>query len=148
MAMNIKLFLVAALLAMVSFVASAQDAKPYKEGPVTVVTSVHIKEGQFEHYMTYLSKTYKPLMEEAKKAGVIVDWGVYTTDGRKPGDPDMYLTVTYANMGSLDGLDEKMETLVKKVTGLNLDQADSAMAERGSMREILGSETIRQLLLN
>jgi hypothetical protein len=34
-----------------------------------------------------------------------------------------------------------------KVTGQNRGQASAAMADRGAMREILGSETIREVIL-
>jgi hypothetical protein len=101
--MKRMLMLFAALLVFAAVNVSAQ-VKAYKEGPVSVVTSVKIKPGQDDNYLTYLDATYKPLMEEFKKAGIIVGYAVYTTDARTPNDPDMYLVVTYPNMASLDGL--------------------------------------------
>lgn len=122
----------------------AQD-RAYTEGTVSVVTSVKIMDGQGEAYMNYLAKTYKPLMEAQKKAGNVLDYSVYRTQARTPNDPDMYLVVTYANMAAFDGLADRTEPVMKEVTGLNREQAAAAGVERGKMRQILGSEMIRQL---
>ena len=106
-----------------------------------------MKDGQWDAYMAYLKDSYKPLLEEQKKAGVIVDYAVYGTTPRSPGDPNLYLSVVYANMASLDGLEDKTEPLVAKVLGQTRAQGEKAYAERSSMREILGTELIRQLNL-
>lgn len=125
----------------------AQEARPYTEGPVTVVTSVKIHDGQFDNYMDYLAKTYKPVMEAQKKAGLVLSWSVHTTQARNPKEADMYLVVTYPNMASFDGLDDKAEAASRSVTGQDRAAANVAYADRGKMREILGSELIRELVL-
>ena len=144
--MKRMLMLCAALFVFAAVNVSAQD-RAYKEGPVSVVTAVKVKPGQDDNYLAYLDATYKPLMEEFKKAGIILSYAVYSADPHNPNEADMYLVVTYPNMASLDGLDEKTEPLMTKVTGKTRSQANVAMADRGAMREILGSETIRELLL-
>ena len=57
--------------------ALADDSKSYTEGTVTNVSSVRTKPGMFDAYMKWLDTTYKQLMEEEKKAGIIVDYAVY-----------------------------------------------------------------------
>jgi len=47
-----------------------------------------------------------------------------------------------------DGLDVRSEPLMEKVTKQSREQANQSMADRGSMREILGTETIREAILN
>ena len=126
--------------------ANAQE-RNWKEGPVSVVTAVKIMQGQDEKYINFLATTYKPMMEEQKKAGIIVAYRIYDASARNPDNADMYLVVTYPNMASFDGLNEKTEPLMKKVTGQTRDQAAAASAERNSMRIILGSEMIREVLL-
>lgn len=135
------------LLALVATGVSAQEERKYTEGAVMSVTSVRVKDGQFEAYMSYLAASYKPLLEEQKKAGIILDYGVYTTNPRTPKDPNLYLSVVYPNMAALDGLDDKTEPLAQKVLGQNRAQGDKAYADRATMREILGSELIRELKL-
>ena len=41
--------------------------------------------------MKYLATTYKQLMEEQKKAGIILDYAVYSTRPHGPSDPNIYL---------------------------------------------------------
>lgn len=121
--------------------------RPYTEGPVVEVTSVRIKDGQFDNYMQYLQGRYKPLLEAQKKAGIVLDYGVYAASPRTPADPNLYLVVVYPNMAMLDGLEDKMEPLERQVTGQTRAQSAKAYADRGSMREILGSELLRELRL-
>lgn len=132
-------------LALVATGVSAQEERKYTEGAVMNVTSVRVLDGQFEAYMSYLAASYKPLQEAQKKAGIILDYGIYSTTPRTPKDPNLYLTVVYANMAALDGLDDKTEPVAQKVLGQNRAQGDKAFADRATMREILGSELIREL---
>lgn len=139
--------LLAALFCFALTSALAQDTRPYSEGSVTVVTAVKVAEGQYDNYMGYLAKTYKPLMEAQKKAGHILAWNVYATRPRSADEADVYLTVTYANMAAFDGMYERMSPIQREITGMSREQTQQAAAGRGSMRTILGSEVIRELVL-
>jgi hypothetical protein len=136
-----------ALICAMVLPAQAQETLPYTEGAVLEVTEVKIKDGQFDNYMQYLQQRYKPMMEAQKKAGIILDYGVYGRQARDPDEADMYLTVVYANMGALDNMRERVEPLMREVSGQDTAQANKAYADRGSMRTILGSELIRELKL-
>lgn len=136
-----------AMLCVAASSVSAQESRPFTEGAVTVVTAVEIKDGQYDKYMTYLAKTYRPNMEAQKKAGNIVSWSVYDASPRNRGDADVYLTVTYANMAAFDGLDDRMYPVSRESTGLTREQATQASVDRGSMREIIGTEVIREISL-
>ena len=140
------ILVLSALFTLVTGALFAQE-RAYKEGAVMVVTSIKIKDGQFDNYMDWLDKGYKPLMEAEKKAGIILDYGVFSTDARSPNDPDLYLTVTYPNMASFDGLDDRSEPIMQKVMGQNRAQGNAAFAARSTMREVLGSEMVRTLEL-
>lgn len=144
--MNRLLVLLAALLTFTATL-SAQEPRSFTEGAVSVVTSVKVMDGQYDNYMSFLSKSYKPLMEAQKEAGIILGFAVYDAAARSPDEPDLYLVVTYPNMASLDGLADKTEPVSSKVLGMNRAQANEASAGRGKMRNILGSEIIRELQL-
>jgi hypothetical protein len=148
--MKIRNRALGALLGLVAFgvLASAAVAadRPYTEGTVSVVNSIRTEPGMFDAYMTYLSTTYKQLMEENKKAGNIVDYAIYQATPRSPSDPDLYLVVTYKNMAALDGLRDKMDPIQEKIVG-SQDVRNQQTIARGKMRTQLGSETIRQLIL-
>ncbi|MEO6138751.1 MAG: hypothetical protein ABIP11_08835 [Luteimonas sp.] len=133
-------------LLAIAGLAGAQE-RPYTEGPVVAVTSVKVMDGQSENYMRFLDGTYKASMEASKKAGVILDYSVFSASPRKPEDADLYLVVTYPNMAMLDGLDAKMEPIMSSVTKMNVMQRDEASGKRTVMRTILGTELIRELKL-
>jgi hypothetical protein len=124
--------------------AKADDSKSYTEGTVTTVTSIRTKPGMFDAYMKWLDTTGKQLREDEKKAGVILEYSVYSVMPRSPHDPDLYLTVTYKNMAALDGLDDREEPLMKKIWATR-DASAKAAVDRESLREILGTQLIRRL---
>ncbi len=124
----------------------ADDGKSYTEGPISEVTSIRTKPGMFDAYMKWLDTTGKQLREDEKKAGLIVDYAVYATRPRSAGDPDIYLVITYKNMAALDGLEDRVEPIMRKIWSTR-DAANKANVDRESLREILGSQIIRQLNL-
>jgi hypothetical protein len=141
-----SLLLSATILAASTSLAVAQEDHPYTEGPVTAVNFVRTQPGMFEEYMHYLDKTYKPLLDEAKKAGIIVDWAIYQSRPRDAQDADLILTVTYKDMAALDNIQARMDPLAKRAFG-SLPKAAAAAADREKMRKELGSQLVRQLIL-
>ena len=116
--------------------ASAQQAtRPYSEGTVTDVQYIRVKPGQFDAYMTFLAGPYKQLMEGQKKAGVITDWAVYSSDNRDEKDWNIALTTTYKNMAALDNLRDRADPVTKQVYG-STDRSNEAMVKRSEMRDI------------
>ena len=89
---------------LLAFGVCAAEDLPFKEGTVTEVSSVKIKEGHFLDYMTYLDTSYKQIMDEAKKQGLIVSYAVYGARPKTPQEPDLYLIIEYANLAALDGI--------------------------------------------
>jgi hypothetical protein len=133
------------LLAFAS-ISFAQDDHAYTEGPVTAISYVKVKPGMFDAYLSYLQKTYKQVMEEQKKEGLVLDYGVYSANPRSPHDPDLYLTITYKNWATFDTLTARSDAITKKVWG-SLDKSNEASIDREKMREILGGEVVQELLL-
>src|SRR6266567_9025100 len=96
--------------------ARAQDERQYTEGPVTLVTDVGVEYGHFEEYIDWLNSTWKPTMEATKKAGLIIDYKIFTATPQSPDHPNIILWITYKNMAALDkGVEE--EAVAKKVIG-------------------------------
>jgi hypothetical protein len=124
--------------------ALADDSKSYTEGTVGEVTSIRTKPGMFDAYMKWLDTTGKQLREDEKKAGLILDYSVYSVQPRSPQDPDIYLVITYKNMAALDGLSDRVEPLSKKIWATR-DAAAKAAVDRESLREVLGTQLIRRL---
>jgi hypothetical protein len=124
---------------------SAEEAKPYTEGQVTELSYIKIKPGKFDEYMKYLSTTYKTLMEANKKAGLVNGYGVYVASPKTPQEPDLILTVVYPNMAALDKTDEA-DAIAAKLVGNEATQT-KGMVDREALREVLGSELVRELVL-
>ena len=133
----------ALLLLVLSCVGNAQE-RSYRDGPVSVVTSVKVMDGQFENYMKYLATTWRGSMAASKEGGVVLDYAVYSASPRREDDADLYLVTTYPNMAMLDGLTEKMDPIMAKTMKMNMSQREEAAGKRTVMRTILGSETLRR----
>ena len=136
----------AAVLLLAATSVMAQEAKPYSQGPITTISYIKIKPGMFEAYMKWLATERKALMEEYKKAGLILSWKVYGAEARSPREADLILTVTYKNWAALDGLEDKQEPISARLQGSN-DKQNQAAIGREQMREVLGSETIQELVI-
>lgn len=141
----IKMLLVG--LALFGFItsATAQDTKTYKEGPVTALPYIKIKPGKFDDYMKFLGGNYRKLMEANIKAGLVVRYAVFSTQARTPHDPDLILSVTYPNYAALNKVDEG-DAIAAKLLGPSDVQAKGAI-DRGAMREVLGGQLVRELIL-
>ena len=125
--------------------ARAQDERQYTDGPVTEVNYLRVEYGHFEEYIDWLNSTWKPTMEAMKKAGLIIDYKVFSATPKSPDQPNIYLWITYKNMAALDkGVEE--EEVAKKVIG-STEVQNKARVARNEYRKLLGSELIRELIL-
>ena len=138
--------LFAVLVGAASFSAYAEDSRPYTEGPVMEVSFIKIKPGKFDEYMAFLAGPYRQQMDGDKKAGNITGWAIWNARAGSPEDADIILTTTYANMAALDGFEDRAAPQVDKVYGSRA-KSNVAFADRESMREVLGSELVRELIL-
>jgi len=140
------LLLLAAILTISTSVTRAQEDHAYTQGQVVIVSFVRTEPGMFDEYMRYLDTTYKRLMDENKKKGIIVEYAIYQALPRDPSDADLILTVTYKNMAALDDLQARTDPTVKELFG-SLPKAASAATDREKLRKQLGSQLVRQLIL-
>lgn len=130
---------------VLSLPASAQLGTTYSEGPVTEVTYLKIEYGHFDEYVDWLNSTWKPLNEAKKKAGLIVDYRVYTARPRNPEEPNVIFMITYPNMAAFDRRVEENEVGVKLIGSAK--EQDAARIARSAYRTRLGTELIREVIL-
>jgi len=124
----------------------ADEERAYTEGAVVSVGYVRTKYGKFDEYTRYLAGPYKQLMEEQKRTGAIVAYGVYQAYPHNPQEPDIILTVVYKNWAAMDGLRDKVDPIMKKVFG-SLDSASKGAVDREKVRESLGGQILQELIL-
>jgi len=141
----IKAIILSMCLSSLSLNARAQDVRQYSEGPVTEVNYIQVEYGHFEEYIDWLNSTWKPTMEATKKAGIIIDYKVFSSTPPSPDHPDIILWITYKNMAALDrGVEE--EEVAKKVI-CSTECQNKARVGRNEYRKVLRREYIRELIL-
>jgi hypothetical protein len=121
------------------------DEKPYKEGAVTNVAWIRVKDGKLLDYIAYLNVNYRQQMEAFMKAGLVTSYKIYQVSPRHPEDPNLILTVTYPNYAALDHNSE-FDAITTKLQG-SLTAAQASYGSRESVRVVLGSELIQELVL-
>lgn len=141
---RIQLLLLLSAFAL-SIPANAQVGVTYNDGPVTQVSYLHIEYGHFDEYVDWLNSTWKPLNEAKKKAGMIIDYKVYTASPRKPEEPNVIFMITYPNMAALDHRAEEVAVAVKMIGSTKAQ--DEARIARSAYRKRLGTELIREVIL-
>jgi hypothetical protein len=92
-----------------------------------------------------MGEPWKPTMEATKKAGVIIDYKVFSATPQSPDHPSIILWITYKNMAALDrGVEE--EAIANKVIG-STEFQNKARVGRNEYRKVLRREYIRELIL-
>jgi hypothetical protein len=131
---------------LLSLDARAQETEgAYTNGPVTQVSYIKVEYGRFAEYVDWLNSTWKPTLEGAKKAGLILDYKVFRATPKSPDQPNVILMLTYKNMAALDKRDEG-EAVAKEVIG-STEVQNKARVARNEYRKLLGGELIREVIL-
>jgi len=132
-----------ALGVLVTGSATAQEL-PYREGSVWNVTLIKVKPGMFNTYIRDLAASRKPLMEEAKKQGLILSEKMLSGSAANRDDFNMILMVEYKNWAAYDGLSAKFDVISNKMIGSE-DKRMQINVKRTDMREIVGSKNMQEV---
>jgi len=136
------------LLVFVLLLAPALYAQEhYTQGPVWRVTLVRVKPTHMDEYLTTLQQSTKPLLEEEKRQGVIVDYKIFFKETRhSPDDWDLCLAIEFKNHAAMDGSDAKLEAIRDKVLG-GKQPAQQLAEKRQEYRETVSSELLQEIFL-
>jgi hypothetical protein len=136
------------LIALLLLLAPAVLAQEhYTEGPVWRIQLVRVKPTQMDAYLTSLRQSTKPLLDEQKKQGMIVDYKIFLKATKaSPEDWDMAVAIEYKNHAALDGLSAKGEAIRDKILG-GKQQGQQLGEKRVEMREIISSELLEEIYL-
>jgi len=119
----------------------------YTEGTISRVTLLKVKPGRFNAFMEDLRDNIKPVWEEEKNQGLIMDYKIYlnsTTD--TPQDWDVALAIQYKNYAALDGLVAKVQDLTLKRYG-SKGARQEALNKRVENVEVVASRLMREITL-
>jgi len=122
------------------------SSAPYTEGAVWDITMVKTKPGLDDDYLKSIAQTFKGVMEEQKKQGIIMDYKVLLGDSADRNDFNILLMIEYKIMAAFDGLREKTDPIMSKIMGSEDAQRQLAV-KRLDVREILGNKTMREVTL-
>lgn len=119
----------------------------YTEGPVWRVSLVRVKPTQMDAYLTSLRQSSKPLLDEEKRQGIIVDYKIFLKETKNnPEDWDLCLAVEYKNHAAMDGLAAKGEAIRDKILG-GKQPAQQISEKRAEIRELVSSELLQEIML-
>ncbi len=119
----------------------------YTEGPIWRVQLIRVKPNQMDAYLTSLRQSTKPLIDEMKKQGTVVDYKIFLKQTKNsPEDWDIAVAIQYKNYAALDGLAAKGEAARDKILG-GKQAAQQLGEKRGEIREIISSELLQEVFL-
>jgi len=131
--------------ALCSLTALAQDhTRNWDNGAVVAVTEVHIKDGMFNAYINDLNNVWRKFLEEQMKDGSVVSYGMFGNASAREGEPDLYLTVSYANWAAFDLGEEYFNKIRDNVMG-SAETMRSAGIKRGELRTIGSSYNLQEV---
>lgn len=140
-----KIYCVAIALLLSAPILFAQEH--YTEGPIWRVQLIRVKPNQMDAYLTSLRQSTKPLIEEEKRQGVIMDYKVFLKETKaNPEDWDIAVAIEYKNHAALDGLAAKGEAARDKILG-GKQAAQQLGEKRSEIREIITSDLLQEVFL-
>ena len=139
------LCLTSTLLA-VSAPAVAQSTH-YNPGPVWRVLYISVKPGMSDRYWNDLAQNFRPIYDEFKKQGWVVDYKFYTNPvAEHPDDWDIAIAIEYKNWGTIDEMAEKANSRAEKHYGSHDAMVDAAK-KRAEISTLLRSSLAREVTL-
>lgn len=146
--MKSKVFAVLGIVvfaALGSTSAFAQDhSRGWEQGNVVQVTEVHIKDGMFNAYVNDLSNVWRKFLDAQKEDGDVISYGMFSNTNPRADEPDLYLTITFANWAAFDRGVEYFEELGSQILG-STDEMREANIDRGELRVIGSTYTLREI---
>jgi len=134
-----------ALLLLLAPAVFAQEH--YTEGPVWRVSLIRVKPTQMDAYLTSLRQSSKPILDEQKHQGTIMDYKIFLKETKNnPEDWDLCLAIEYKNHAAMDGLAAKGEMLRDKILG-GKQPAQQLADKRAEIREVINSELMQEIFL-
>ena len=140
-----KLYGLAVLLLLLAPALFAQEH--YTEGPIWRIQLIRVKPTHMDEYLASLRQSTKPMYEEEKRQGLVIDYKVFFKQTKNsPEDWDICVAVQFKNYAALDGLAAKGEAVRDKIMG-GKAPAQQLSEKRAEIREIVSSELLQEIFL-
>ena len=126
-------------------VSALDQERPWTLGSVWSVDFIRLKPGHNLDYGGELAATWKKMLDDQKKQGIVLSYKILTGAPSNRDDFTHMLMVEFPNYGVFDQQD-KMDEAVKKVFG-SLGGVNEAVRKREEIREAIGTRVLRELRL-
>jgi hypothetical protein len=138
---------VALLLSLFAAIpASAQIYKYYTPGSVWTVTTIRIAAGMDQAYQAYLDGPFKKETDALVKAGYMKSYKILKSDDFDSSSWNLIILREYASMASIEATAAKSDSLSATIAGNDQTQMQG-YTDRSKIRELLGTKTMRELIL-
>ncbi len=127
--------------------AQSAPVRPFHDGPVWDITFVKAKPGVALKYMEYLASDWKTEQEALKKAGLILNYMVISTEAHSPTDFDLMLMTQYKDLATMEANQDKAEAVSNQALNSTDQKMIAGYEERASWREIIGNRLAREIIL-
>jgi hypothetical protein len=124
---------------------SLDSERPWTLGSVWAIDFIRVKPGHVLDYGRELAASWKKVLDEQKKQGLVLSYKILTGFPANRDDFSHMLMVEFPNYAVFDQ-QEKMDAVVKKVFG-SLGGVNEMFRKREEIREAIGSRMLRELVL-
>jgi hypothetical protein len=130
---------------MLAITATAQVYKYYSPGSVWTVTTIRIKSGMDQAYLSYLDGEFKKESDAQIKAGYMKSYKILRT---LDDDASWNLLILreYKSLAAMEADTEKADALALQTSG-NDDVQMKGYEDRSKIREVLATKNARELML-
>jgi len=130
---------------MLAITATAQVYKYYSPGSVWTVTTIRIKSGMDQAYLSYLDGEFKKESDAQIKAGYMKSYKILRT---LDDDASWNLLILreYKSLAAMEADAEKADALALQTSG-NDDVQMKGYEDRSKIREVLATKNARELML-
>ncbi|MCB0521209.1 MAG: hypothetical protein H6577_00035 [Lewinellaceae bacterium] len=134
------------------FFLTAQHAQAqsdvYDSGTVWTLSTIRIDANMDDEYLQRLSKTWKAMMDEAKKEQLILGYKILKGNAANQDDFNLLLMVEYRNLSSMDpdpARDAKWKAIRDRIQA-RPDHQD-ILQRYGEIRQFFGQKVMREIVL-
>lgn len=136
--------LLAAPLAIAFSAPAAAQNYPFTPGDYEEVSMIEVTDGGGLEYANFLASTWRKNQEFAKTKGWIKDYAVLSNVNSRPGEPDLYLVVTFSSLPDA-AEDERRNAAYREHMKQTDADMEAASGDRSKYRTVMGSFLLRQL---
>jgi len=142
---RLTLVLIAAVL-LLAITASGQVYKYFSPGTVWTVTTIRIKAGMDQAYLSYLDTQFKQESDAQVKAGYMKSYKILRTMDDDDMSWNLLILREYKSLASMEADTEKSDELSRQIAGNDQVQM-KGYEDRSKIREVLSTKTARELML-